>query len=462
MHESVARAIEKLYPEKLDERAALVAHHWEAAGKPLEAARWNARAAGWAGTNAAAEAFRHWKKVRELLDKVPESEETVGLGFAARGQILGFGWRMGLPTEESERVFEEGRVLAERSGSKRALASLYWAMGGVIGLQGNMGRYMELNAEGLRHAEASGDMGARYAIRTGCSWAHYHAGLLREAFTLNTAVLDHTPSDLRTGAEITGYAPYVFIRGFQGLFTGYVSSLDRGAEILAEYRELASRGRPDIELLCLGHAWTGDFADLAGDVEAAYAHARQAFELGERSGSEPFRTNASATLVRAHLSRREWSEAAARAREGLAFMREQRSGLEAEARLQAGLAEALLGSGDVEAAFETANDAIATAERSGSCFWEIPARLAAARVVLASASKPDVVASHLERALRLIERAGARALVPFARVEKANLAGALGDDAAVARELSEARTLFLAVGAPLRAATIAERLASIG
>ena len=50
VHAAVARAIAELYPERLDERAALLAQHWEAAGETLEAARWHARAAAWVGT----------------------------------------------------------------------------------------------------------------------------------------------------------------------------------------------------------------------------------------------------------------------------------------------------------------------------------------------------------------------------------------------------------------------------
>jgi class 3 adenylate cyclase len=51
MHRRVAEALEELYPDKLDERAALLAQHWEAAGDPLAAARWSARAAAWVGLN---------------------------------------------------------------------------------------------------------------------------------------------------------------------------------------------------------------------------------------------------------------------------------------------------------------------------------------------------------------------------------------------------------------------------
>src|SRR5262249_30514844 len=45
VHGVVARAIEELESEKLDERAALLAYHWERAGDSREAAKWHRRAA---------------------------------------------------------------------------------------------------------------------------------------------------------------------------------------------------------------------------------------------------------------------------------------------------------------------------------------------------------------------------------------------------------------------------------
>jgi len=56
VHADVARALVASDKERLAERAGLVAHHFEAAGETLEAARWYARAAEWAGINAPAEA----------------------------------------------------------------------------------------------------------------------------------------------------------------------------------------------------------------------------------------------------------------------------------------------------------------------------------------------------------------------------------------------------------------------
>src|SRR5207244_12666993 len=97
---AVAEATAELYPEKLDELSGLLAHHWEQAGEPLAAARWSQRAAEWAGRGDLAEALRHWRKARELLDRTPESAEAMSLGLLARARIITFGYRLGLTDEE--------------------------------------------------------------------------------------------------------------------------------------------------------------------------------------------------------------------------------------------------------------------------------------------------------------------------------------------------------------------------
>src|SRR5262249_19006013 len=51
LHGSVARALQALHAEKLDERAALIANHLEAAADALDAAQCHARAAQWAGAH---------------------------------------------------------------------------------------------------------------------------------------------------------------------------------------------------------------------------------------------------------------------------------------------------------------------------------------------------------------------------------------------------------------------------
>src|SRR5207245_2935429 len=74
-HAAVARAIEEVYPDRLDERAALLAQHWEAAGETGHAAHWSGRAAVWARLRDPFEAMRHWRKVLELARPLEETPD---------------------------------------------------------------------------------------------------------------------------------------------------------------------------------------------------------------------------------------------------------------------------------------------------------------------------------------------------------------------------------------------------
>ena len=97
VHAAVARAIEAMSAEKLDEQAALLAYHWEEAGEAPEATRWYGRAAEWVGKSDPIEGVRHWQKVRELGRKAPETEEAASLRLDACRSILSMGgWRMGI------------------------------------------------------------------------------------------------------------------------------------------------------------------------------------------------------------------------------------------------------------------------------------------------------------------------------------------------------------------------------
>jgi adenylate cyclase len=83
VHASVAAALTELESDRLDERASLIAHHYELGGDRLEAARWNARAAGWAGHSNPVEAMRHWRRVRSLTDKLDLVPDVTELAVTA-------------------------------------------------------------------------------------------------------------------------------------------------------------------------------------------------------------------------------------------------------------------------------------------------------------------------------------------------------------------------------------------
>ncbi len=123
LHAGLARAIIATEPDRLDERAALIATHWERAGESLEAARWNERAAGWALRADTGEAIRRWRAMVEHLHAVPETDEAVLLGVRARSRLIRYGARTGMDTSEMEQLYAEAKALAERNGDLTALAA---------------------------------------------------------------------------------------------------------------------------------------------------------------------------------------------------------------------------------------------------------------------------------------------------------------------------------------------------
>ncbi len=156
VHAAVAGAIEELYPDRLDELAALLANHWEQAHDPLAAARWSARAAAWAGQLHPADALSHWHRVHAQLSGEEDSEEVRGLRFASCLWILQLGWRFGLEEREIEDVFEEARELAEDDSS---MSLVFLAHGIAVGMAGDIVRAAELVDHCARARGAWGQRG---------------------------------------------------------------------------------------------------------------------------------------------------------------------------------------------------------------------------------------------------------------------------------------------------------------
>ena len=187
VHAAVARAIAEQYPERLDEWAALLAQHWESAGEALEAARWNARAAAWAGTQDPTAAQRHWQEgaradrrparlagdggARTLgADLLPELRMAPGHlargggGALHRGRADGLEGAGPLVARAPPRRLRPQPVHRRRGGSR------------------------------VRHARAPGDRAGRGIRRPGALRGHRHLGLRllpdRRASTRRVAVLD--------------------------------------------------------------------------------------------------------------------------------------------------------------------------------------------------------------------------------------------------------------------------------
>ena len=126
-HAAVAGALAEHHVDKLDERASLIAHHYERAGDSWKRRGGTPGLPPGPASSHPVEATRRWRLVRALADRLEPSPEILQLGLNARLQLLGYHWRLGAASEEGSlsyedeaaEIFAEGEKFADATGKRR-------------------------------------------------------------------------------------------------------------------------------------------------------------------------------------------------------------------------------------------------------------------------------------------------------------------------------------------------------
>jgi class 3 adenylate cyclase len=206
LHSAVARAIERFYPERLSEFAALLSHHFEEAGEIDAAAEYAARAARWVGSTSPAQAIKHWHKVRALKADRPRTPDNDALKITASGQIAWLGWREGMTSEEARPFIQEALEWA-RDIDDSMIALLLFIEGRIAGASGGQAdAYVEIVKEALALTEPRHDAGRTATLNASLSQAYGWAGLLREALAANDIALAGASSIADFDHKFLGYS----------------------------------------------------------------------------------------------------------------------------------------------------------------------------------------------------------------------------------------------------------------
>ena len=127
-HRRLAAAIQERDPGSVEENAALIAEHLEAAGDLHAAYGWHMRAATWATNRDIAAARLSWERARQIADALPADEpDRAAMRIAPRTMLCGTAWRVHVNVAGAR--FEELRELCTAAGDK---ASLAIAMAGLV------------------------------------------------------------------------------------------------------------------------------------------------------------------------------------------------------------------------------------------------------------------------------------------------------------------------------------------
>jgi adenylate cyclase len=121
LHRRLAAAIQAREPESVDENAALIAGHLEAAGDLHAAFAWQMRAGTWSTFRDIAAAHTSWRRARQVADRLPDDDpDRQSMRIAPRTLICGSAWRVG--GSGADPGFDELRELCTAVGDRRSLA----------------------------------------------------------------------------------------------------------------------------------------------------------------------------------------------------------------------------------------------------------------------------------------------------------------------------------------------------
>ena len=415
-HDSVAAAIERTYPDGLDERAALLAHHCEASGDQLTAAAWHARAAAWAEARSPADSMRHWRRVRDLAGALDASPARDELAASARVGILGLGWRLGISAEETAAVHAEAHADVERF-----LLDLHYA--GTLFHSGHEQEGLELCRRIGPLAVAAGDPGVALTVALGEVYANWIAGSLSEGAEAIDRAIALADDDPRAGAGLVFVCPLADAYQHRGQSVGYMGDLEQAHRDFGRAIELAG-GHDDPEAESYSYANLALLEADAGQIEAALGNAAQGLAIAERLGNSLAIVAASTAGAVAQVGAGRFADALAQAQANLATIRELGIGLYNEPSLLATIARSQLALGRPDEALAAAEEAVDIMDARGLATCALPAPIALAQVLIATqgAAAGERIDAVLVRAMRVARESGARLFEPQIQRELAALA----------------------------------------
>jgi class 3 adenylate cyclase/tetratricopeptide (TPR) repeat protein len=362
----------------------------------------------------------HWKKVRELLLPLSPDPTVDSQRMVAAGQIMNFGWREGISPEDAKSYFEEAKKLALASGDMRANAFIHAAYGRILGASGSSDEYVDKIREAEAVAGTSIDASLRVTLKAVLCHALRLSGRMIDALAANTEALDHVGEIGKFDRQMLGFdieSWLIAMRGQTLVMLGRGDEarpyLDRVIEMDAASVDIIHHAIPSLAYVDL--AWAN------GDIALAERHAERAFSMALKSGTPYLRVYAQACRGLSHIVAGRLDEAAKDLVDALGLARQQRVGLESEARMNADLANAYRLKGEFSSAISAATAAIRIATVRHTRFAECLARIVRAEALYASGGTCEGTDAkqELNRTEALVKETGIIILAPLIRAARA-------------------------------------------
>ncbi len=259
-----------------------VAHHWSAAGDWARAGIWNLRAAQWASNWDIRVMRDQVRAAMAHLDKAADTPEVARHRVAARAALVRMAVHAGVPLEETERAYQEGRRISREKRDLRSHADLVLSYGVDWLHRGDADAACSLTAQaaGLsRVADSVPDPSyAEYLLYT-----HNTSGRLEEGAALCRDLLG--PDWVNRPLSALNYrarAEHAALQCYRGQL-----SLAR-----TEFDAILKAFRGDDNTGAWVNAFLVDLAIFSGDYSHVMSDAQKALKHAEAFGSPQYRAHA--------------------------------------------------------------------------------------------------------------------------------------------------------------------------
>jgi class 3 adenylate cyclase/tetratricopeptide (TPR) repeat protein len=271
LHDAIGRAIEKHRPDRLDEHAALLAHHYGHAEAWREAVHYGRRAADRAsGLSQFSEAFDRLEQVLEWLPHLPDDDERRQIRADVLLQQERACETMGLRRRQQEII---GRLISHLApaGSSAQLAEAYLREGDLLTLLKRFSAADRALSTALRISRELDDVRLERNILRSIGLLRWHEGRSAEALAL---IEDALSIDRECGDEDAVAGDLVNLTGILKSLGNYEAALER----IEEARALPSLAGNPKKLAYVLHNIANVQRGM-GNLDAALASLRRADEV---------------------------------------------------------------------------------------------------------------------------------------------------------------------------------------
>ena len=319
-HRRLATAIQERAPGSVEENAALIAEHLEAAGELHTAYGWHMRAGTWSTNRDLAASRISWERARSIADRIPvDDPDHLSMRIAPRTMLCATDWQA-RAVQESRGRFAELRELCTAAGDKVSLAIGMTALAADLCYAGRTHEASRLASEQMALLESIGDptptMGLAFLAFV--NWIG--VGEFGEILRWSQTIVDLAAGDPAKGAGFGMGSPLAIALAWRGTARWWLGR-PGWRQDLQDAVAMARRSNP--ETLSGAVAWTYGFAMQYGVLrtsDSAVRVSEDAVQAAQRASSDRALGLAAYTLAVGLLNR----DAAADRHRGLEFMMQAR------------------------------------------------------------------------------------------------------------------------------------------